>query len=123
MRRAARVDDNQAQIVRVLRAVGATVQSIAGVGDGCPDLLVGFRRQSFLLEVKDAAKVPSAQKLTKLEERWHLLWQGLPVSVVHTPEEALEAIGITPTCHNETSRRGDDRKSARLLHDRSHRDG
>lgn len=93
MRRAARVDDNQEQVVKALRKAGAFVQHLYMVGGGCPDLLVGYRREAFLLEVKDASKPPSARKLTELEARWHRQWTGLPVCVVHTPEEALQAIG------------------------------
>ncbi len=93
MRRAARTDDNQEQIVRALRAVGAKVQSLAAVGEGTPDLLVGFRRQSYLLEVKDGAKPPSARKLTPDQQVWHSSWTGLPVVIVETVDDALQAIG------------------------------
>ena len=54
MRRAAKVDGNQAEIVSALRQVGAEVQSLASVGQGVPDLLVGFRSRNFLLECKQA---------------------------------------------------------------------
>ena len=43
MRRAARIDRNQPEIVKALRQVGAHVTSLAAVGDGVPDLLVGFQ--------------------------------------------------------------------------------
>lgn len=43
MRRAPRTDANQAEIVAALRTRGALVQSLAGVGAGVPDLLVGWR--------------------------------------------------------------------------------
>ncbi len=88
------MDANQDPIVRALRKVGATVQSLAKVGDGTPDLLVGFRRQSYLLEVKDPAQPPSKRTLRDSQEHWHAVWRGLPVSVVETPEDALRAIGL-----------------------------
>lgn len=94
MRRAARVDDNQALIVQALRRVGAEVQSLAMVGDGCPDLLVAFRSANFLLEVKDGSKPPSKRKLTADEAAWHARWAGRgQVAVVATVHEALVAIG------------------------------
>lgn len=93
MRRAANIDPNQPTIVQALRKVGATVQHLHQVGKGCPDLLVGFRRQSFLLEVKDPAKPPSHRRLSDDEQVWHRSWQGLPVAVVHDVDEALRAIG------------------------------
>ena len=90
MRRAARVDDNQAEIVDALRRIGATVQPLHAVGQGCPDLLVGFRQANFLFEVKNGKKPPSARKLTKDEKDWIAGWRG-PVVVVTS---ALEAIGF-----------------------------
>lgn len=92
MRRAARVDANQGDIVDALLAVGATVQTLAAVGDGVPDLLVGFRLMNFLLEVKDGAKAPSARKLTDDQEKWHSAWRGQS-QVVNSIDEALQAIG------------------------------
>jgi hypothetical protein len=81
-------DSNQKPIVEALKKCGATVQLITRVGHGCPDLLVGFRRHTFLLEVKAAEG-----ELQDNQVEWHRLWRGLPVSVVRTPLEALQAIG------------------------------
>lgn len=93
MRRAAKIDANQNEIVEALRAVGATVQSLAACGNGVPDLLVGFRRGTWLLEVKDGHKPPSARELTPDQVRWHCDWTGCPCSVVNSVEEALAFIG------------------------------
>jgi len=92
MRRAARVDANHDQIVSALRAAGAVVQSLAAIGKGCPDLLVAFRGNLFLLECKDGAKSPSRQRLTTDQQTWHQAWGAL-VEVVNSPESALRAIG------------------------------
>ena len=59
-----RIDDNQEGIVAALREAGATVQSTAAVGSGCPDLIVGYEGRNFLLEVKDGEKPPSRRALT-----------------------------------------------------------
>lgn len=90
MRRAAKIDANQTQVVSALEAAGATVQSLAAVGKGVADLLVVFRSNLFLLEVKDGNKIPSKQKLTPAQVEWHQRW---PVEVVNSPEQALQAIG------------------------------
>jgi hypothetical protein len=92
VRRAAKVDANQEQVVSALRAAGAVVQSLAAVGKGVPDLLVSFRGNLFLLEVKDGSKPPSGQKLTTDQQKWHQAWGAL-VEVVNSPEAALRAIG------------------------------
>ena len=93
MRRAAKVDANQTEIVKALRQVGASVQSLASTGKGCPDLLVGFRGVNWLLEIKDGRKVRSARKLTEDQVVWHQTWRGR-VYVVESAEQALEVIKV-----------------------------
>lgn len=93
MRRAA-VDRNQSEIVLMLRKVGCTVQLLHKVGQGCPDLLVGYRGQNLLLEVKDGELSPSARKLTDRQVEWHRDWRG-QVAVVCNVREAMAALGIT----------------------------
>lgn len=95
MRRAAKVDANQAEIVAALRKVGATVQSLAATGSGVPDLLVGFRGNTFLIEVKDGRLPPSARELTPDQIEWHVEWRGGACTVVNSVGEALAFIGAT----------------------------
>ena len=97
MRRAAKIDNNQPEIVAALRKVGAMVQSLAATGDGCPDLLVGFKGETYLMEVKDGEKVASKQKLTADQIVWHSLWPGGKLSVVKTVDEALKEINAIQT--------------------------
>lgn len=96
MRRAARVDSNQAEIVRVLRACGAEVWDLSALGDGIPDLLVGFRGRWIPLECKDGSKPPSKRRLTPAEAGVHAIARakGLPIVVVNSTSEALKAVGI-----------------------------
>lgn len=91
MRRAAKVDDNQAEIVAALRKIGASVTVTSAVGNGFPDLAVGWRGMTTLLELKDGSKPPSARKLTPEQEKWHANWRG-QVAVVETVEQAIEAV-------------------------------
>lgn len=93
MRRAARVDDNQHEIVAALRAAGCSVTSLAAVGKGCPDIVVGVGGVNYLLEIKDGRKAPSKRRLTQAEEAWHISWRGR-VSIVNSVEEALTAVGL-----------------------------
>lgn len=94
MRRAAKIDANQTQIVEALRAVGATVQTLAAVGKGVPDLLVGYKGQTLLLEVKDGRKPPSERKLTEDQLVWHRNWNGGPLAVVDGVDSALRMLGV-----------------------------
>ena len=91
IRRASRVDGNQAQIVEELRKLGATVAVTSMVGAGFPDLVVGFGGRNFLFEVKDPEKSPSKRGLTADQVEWHLEWRG-QVAVIHDLSEALEVM-------------------------------
>lgn len=94
MRRAARVDENQAEIVAALRAAGASVQVLSAVGQGCPDLLVGFGGENLLFEVKNKSLPPSRRRLTPDEAAWHASWEGVVV-VVETVAEAVGVLGFS----------------------------
>ena len=91
MRRAAKVDQNQSEIVAALRGIGATVQPLHAVGQGCPDLLAGFRGRNVLIEVKDGSRPPSARKLTPDQSEWHAGWKG-QACVVESIDDALRVI-------------------------------
>lgn len=91
MRRAARVDDNQNEIVDALRAIGATVRVVTQ-GGGLPDLMVGFRGQTVLMEVKDGKKPPSARALTPAEQKFFDEWRGGLLIVVNSVDEAIAAL-------------------------------
>lgn len=91
MRRAARVDENQGLIVKALRACGATVRVISQ-GDGIPDLLVGYRGHTILMEVKDGNKPPSARQLTSAEQIFFDQWTGGKLFIVNSVEEALAVL-------------------------------
>jgi Holliday junction resolvase len=93
MRRAAKVDANQEQIVSALRAAGVLVLSLAALGKGVPDLLCAFHGRLVLLEVKDGRKPPSARKLTPDQEQFHKGWAGVPLHIVESPWDALKAMG------------------------------
>lgn len=92
-RRAARIDENQPEIVRGLRRVGASVESLAAQGGGVPDLLVGFRGRNYLIEVKNPDKPARDRQLTKAQVPWHQGWDG-QVNICETLDECLEVIGL-----------------------------
>jgi len=95
MRRAAKVDRNQDEVVGALRAAGVLVLSLAALGKGVPDLLCAFHGRLVLIEVKDGTKAPSRRKLTPDQVEWHRDWAqaGVPLHVVETPWAALKAVG------------------------------
>lgn len=91
MRRAARVDENQGQIVDALRKCGAFVRVVTQ-GDGIPDLLVAYNGYTILMEVKDGNKPPSARRLTEAEQKFFDEWKGGMLAVVESVEDALNLL-------------------------------
>ena len=87
MRLKARVDKNQTEIVMALRAAGAKVLLLHQKGQGCPDLLVGFRGRLLLMEVKS-----KGGRLTTDELYFYDIWMEYMV-VVYSIDDALKAIG------------------------------
>ena len=91
-RRRGKTDLNQPQIVKDLRCIGATVQSLANIGEGCPDLLIGFRGMNYLIELKNENMPPSKQRITSDEKKWHENWRG-QVAVANNIWKILKIIG------------------------------
>lgn len=88
---AKRIDSNQNSIVKALRDHGATVR-VVSQGDGLPDLLVGYKGETALLEVKDGDKFPSQRKLTTAEQKFFDEWRGGILVIVNSVEEALDVL-------------------------------
>lgn len=87
--RGRRTDANQASIMAALRQVGATVVDLSAVGKGVPDLLVGFRGRTYLLEVKNKA---GRNRLTADQDVFIAWWHGVPPVIVYNEDDALIAI-------------------------------
>jgi len=86
MRHAARVDKNQAEIVKALRNAGAYVWII-----GLPvDLLVGYKNRTILVEIKSSSKA----RLTGLQADFFENWCGDGLARVDSPESALRMLGV-----------------------------
>lgn len=88
---AKRIDSNQNSIVKALRDHGATVR-VVSQGDGLPDLLVGYKGETALLEVKDGDKFPSQRKLTTAEQKFFDEWRGGILVIVNSVQEALDVL-------------------------------
>lgn len=83
-----RADDNQPDVVRVLRQMGVSVAVTHIVGKGFPDIVCGFRGNNWLFEIKNPDKKPSERKLTGDEPEFHLLWKG-QIDIIETAEDAM----------------------------------
>ena len=86
MRRAARKDDNEREIVQALRDAGAYVWLI-----GLPvDLLVGYGSKTLLMEIKSGSK----KRLTPLQADFFANWTGGTLCRVDSPEAALMMLRV-----------------------------
>jgi hypothetical protein len=84
-------DANHAEVVDALRKIGASVLDIHDLGHGAPDLIVGFRAQNLLLEIKDGRKPPSQKKLTDDEQKFFDAWRG-PIYIVYSADDAIDVV-------------------------------
>jgi N-acetylmuramic acid 6-phosphate (MurNAc-6-P) etherase len=84
-----RIDKNHAEIVAAFRQMKCQVQSLASIGGGCPDLLVGVGGcyGNVLVEVKSAKG-----KLTPDQNRWVREWTGGQVFIVRSVDDAIELV-------------------------------
>jgi len=78
----AKRDSNEAEIIKALRAVGATVMMTDQA-----DLIVGFRGVNYIFEAKSDGGYPSKNQVSLL---FH--WQG-QIAIVRSVDEALRRIG------------------------------
>lgn len=94
MRKYGKLDANHNEIVNALRSCGATVISLASVGNGIPDLLVGFNGRTCLLEIKDGSKPPSHQTLTDAQLDFISKWRGSSIAIVNSVDSAIRVLGV-----------------------------
>jgi hypothetical protein len=85
MRLRPRVDSNQKDIAAALMKMGATVFSLAAIGGGCPDLLVGWRGVTYLVEVKG-----EKGKFTPAQEDFYTRWRGGSILCLRTVSDAID---------------------------------
>jgi hypothetical protein len=91
-RSSGRVDANHPTIVKELRDMGYSVLSLADLGKGKPDILVGTGHgthgMNLAVEIKDPAKPLSKRQLTDDERVFHAIWRG-PLIIAETTEEIV----------------------------------
>jgi len=80
----ARRDDNEPDIIKALKQVGAQVEQIR---QPC-DLAVTFRERHYLIEVDNPESKYRKRKQKQLET-----FRRMQIPMVQTPDEALRAIG------------------------------
>lgn len=89
MRRSAKSDSNQAEIVDCLRKAGRCVFVASRIGGGFPDLIVHWNGNVVFMEVKS-----ENGELNDLQIDFHSKWRGPAIVIVRTIRDALAATGI-----------------------------
>tara|TARA_Y100000310_G_scaffold273610_1_gene289148 strand:- start:109 stop:492 length:384 start_codon:yes stop_codon:yes gene_type:complete len=110
-----KVDSNHAEIVKALRSYpDVSVFSIATLGQGIPDLVVGINGVTVLVEVKAGRK-----KLNALQASWHAAWTGTPVVVMRSVDEAhalVQDIRMARRVFGESPSRAEDDQNDNCTH-------
>jgi hypothetical protein len=84
--KARRTDNNQAEIVDALRKVGASVAITSRLGDGFPDIVVGYMGQNAMAEIKDGNA-----GLTEDEMKFFQDWRG-NLRILRSVEDAMQLL-------------------------------
>lgn len=93
--RAAKVDENQPEVVKLFRRLGWSVLIISQLKNCC-DIIVAKDKRTIAIEIKDGSKKPSARKLSEGEIKFRDNWQGEWMLV-----ETLEHVMIINSEHNK----------------------
>jgi hypothetical protein len=86
-RYARRKDNNQNEIVELIRWNGYSVLDLSGAGNGVPDLLISNAANMWLAEIKN-----KYGKLTPVQEKFHRNWGGKPIITAYSFEELLQKV-------------------------------
>lgn len=82
-----RIDNTQKEIVAMFRELGASVQHLHDVGKDCPDLLIGYKGVTHLVEVK----TPGG-KLSVGQSEFINTWQGRTPSVCFSIDDVKKIL-------------------------------
>jgi hypothetical protein len=93
MRRIARTDNNQKQIVAALRKCGAVVLLTHQLKNCC-DCIVYYKSKTFTVEIKDGSLPPSSRKLTpgELDFKAKIESVGCKYWVIESVEDAVSML-------------------------------
>ena len=87
---AKRVDLNHQEVVKTLRSLGATVFDASRMGQGFPDLVVGYNHQTVLVEIKSG----EAKKFTAAQLKFMADWKGSAVVRINDVDGAIRLIKV-----------------------------
>lgn len=87
MRRAAKRDVSEPEIVTALEQCGFSVERISQ--SHFPDLMVGFRRRMWLIECKSSDK-GYGKDLNVNQKKFADRWRGTPIVILRSAQDAID---------------------------------
>ncbi len=106
MRTKARIDANQPQLVKFIRAMGASFQHTHQI-PGALDGIIGYRGIDVRVEIKDPDKPPSKRKLTDDEVKTICDWRGRQPEIIETENDITRILGAIIREHAWLTKRSD----------------
>ena len=88
-----RQDKNQTAIVKALKQIGCYVIKLSDVGAGCPDLLIGYKYTSILIEVKNKENWYGKKEAHyETQKQFRLKWRGGLILTATSPEQIIDEL-------------------------------
>jgi len=87
MRRAAKRDVSEPEIVTVLTQCGFSVERLSQAG--VPDLIVGYRKRMWLVECKSSDK-GYGKDLNVNQKKFADRWRGTPIVILRSAQDAVD---------------------------------
>ena len=87
-----RKDNNHQCIVIALKSIGATVLDLSNNGEGTPDICVGYRGTTKLIEIKNKDYSYGKSGLSEKRQTFADKWRGSKIGIVTNIDEAIEFI-------------------------------
>jgi len=89
-RYATKRDANHAEVIGIFEKFDCSVIDCASGGIGW-DLIVGYKTQAIMIEVKNPFRSEAQRKLTPAEHSAHINWRGPKAIVTHNEDAVLVA--------------------------------
>lgn len=87
-----RKDNNHNQIVNALEKIGVSVLDLSNNGGGAPDLCLGYRGVTKLLEIKNKEFSYGKKGLAKKQSKFAESWNGSKIGTATTVDEAIKFV-------------------------------
>jgi Holliday junction resolvase len=87
---AKRVDSNQKDIVQAFKELGCSVLDLSRVGQGCPDLLIGYKNKCAMVEIKSSNKAHFTEPQLKFIKNW----KGSSITRIDSVEGVIRLVKL-----------------------------